>query len=339
MAGLGNPVPGIRRAAESGSEGPAPGRPIAPDWARAQDPIPESLSGSGSQHLNYKTIRPMTDVVYVGLGVLGGLLLGWVLGSWWGQKKIRGHLARLQAAIRSGELGTGKAEIPGEPEMVWELRDLLAKRWVPRGLERDEALRESLKRLADYLRHRVEAPLLAGLDQGGESLRDGADAALGAVEDLEFFLDDPPVVPVLETINLVDLVGDVTQEFSGDFTVYVKVEGPQEPLRVQVDPEPLKDAIFLILHNAGEFSGGEAVQMTLRKEADRVRILIRDKGPGFTAEALLKALDPFYTTSPGGLGLGLPYARMAVKAQGGEVVLRNPHDGGAEVEIVLPQGS
>jgi len=290
------------------------------------------------QHSNSKTVRTMTDAVAVGVGVLVGALVGWFFGNWWGQKRIQGYLTKLQTAIRSGELDAGRAEIPGEPGMVWELRHLLAKRWVPRGVEREAALREALKRLADYLHHRIEAPLLVGLDKGGESLREGADVALGAVEDLEFFLEDPPVVAVLKPINLVDLVGEVTQEFTGDFTVFVKVEGPQEPFRVQVDPEPLKDALFLILHNAGEFSGGDSVQMILRKEEDKVRILIRDQGPGFTAEALLKALDPFYTTSPGGLGLGLPYARMAVKAQGGEVVLRNPDGGGAEVEIVLPQG-
>lgn len=231
-------------------------------------------------------------------------------------------------------MGEGRA---GEPDALREIRQVLAASWAPRGLERDEATREALRRLAGYLRHRVEVPLLAGLEEGGDGLRSGADAALDAVEDLEFFLEDPPVVPVLETRNLVDLVGEVTREFAGQFTIFVKMDGPQEPLRAMVDPEPLKDAIFLILHNAGEFGGGESVHMTLRREEDRIRITIRDRGPGFSPEALLRAMDPFYTTSPGGLGLGLPYARMALKAQGGDVAIRNAEGGGAEVEIILPQ--
>jgi len=205
-------------------------------------------------------------------------------------------------------------------------------------MAREEAMREALQRLAAYLRHRVEAPLLTGLDEGGEALREGADAALDAVEDLEFFLEDPPVGSAPESRNLVDLVGEVTREFSGRFTIFVKVEGSQEPLRAQVDPEPLKDALFLVLHNAGEFGGGEPVQMTLRKEASGVRILVRDRGPGFSPEALSQALSPFFSTSPGGLGLGLPYARRAVRAQGGELLIRNCPEGGGEVEIVLRQG-
>jgi signal transduction histidine kinase len=279
----------------------------------------------------------MTEAVYLVGGILVGGVLGWVLA--WRVRGRRTHagLAALLAALRSEHPeGVGESK-PGEEAPVREIRESLAKRWVPRGLERDEATREALKRLAGYLRHRVEAPLLEGLDGNEAALRRGADAALDAVEDLEFFLEDPPVVPVLESRNLVDLVGEVTREFAGQFTIYVKVDGPQAPLRVNVDPEPLKDAIFLILHNAGEFGGGGPVHMTLCKEEGRVRILIRDHGPGFSPEALRQALDPFYSTSPGGLGLGLPYARMAVKAQGGEVVLRNPEVGGAEVEIVLPQ--
>lgn len=279
----------------------------------------------------------MTEAAYLGVGFLLGGLLGWGL-AWRrsGGRALAG-LSSLLDAVRSGKLqdvGEGRA---GEPDSLREIRQVLANSWAPRGLERDEATREALRRLAGYLRHRVEVPLLAGLEEGGDGLRSGADAALDAVEDLEFFLEDPPVVPVLETRNLVDLVGEVTREFAGQFTIFVKMDGPQEPLRAIVDPEPLKDAIFLILHNAGEFGGGESVHMTLRREEDRIRITIRDRGPGFSPEALLRAMDPFYTTSPGGLGLGLPYARMALKAQGGDVAIRNAEGGGAEVEIILPQ--
>jgi signal transduction histidine kinase len=280
----------------------------------------------------------MNEVVYLGIGILVGGAVGALIGARLAGGTAEKYLSDLLGMVRSGRFpdrgeGGGSARSPGR-----DLEDVLRREWAERGRERDLAMREAMKRLADFLRHRVESPLLAGLDAGGEALRDAADAALDAVEDLEFFLEDPPAAPRTETTNLVDLVGEVTREFAGEFTVYVKVEGPQEPLRIHVDPDPLKDALFLVLHNAGEFGGGGPVNMVLRKEEGRVRISVRDEGPGFSAEALLRALDPFYTTSPGGLGLGLPYARMAVEAQGGEVVLRNPEGGGAEVMIILPQG-
>jgi two-component system C4-dicarboxylate transport sensor histidine kinase DctB len=68
------------------------------------------------------------------------------------------------------------------------------------------------------------------------------------------------------------------------------------------------------------------------------RVLIQDEGPGFSAEALSRAYDPFYTTSKDGLGLGLSHARRAVELQGGQIHLRNRTDGGAEVEISVALG-
>lgn len=280
----------------------------------------------------------MNEAILLGVGILIGGALGWAIGARLAGGKAERYVSGLLGMVRSGQFPDPGGESRGAPPPVRELEGILRKEWAERGMERDLAMREAMKRLAGFLRHRVEGPLLTGLDAGGEALREAADAALDAVEDLEFFLEDPPAVPATETTNLVDLVGEVTREFAGEFTVFVKVEGPQEPLRVQVDPDPLKDGLFLILHNAGEFGGGGPVQMVLRKEEGRVWISIKDQGPGFSTEALLQALDPFYTTSPGGLGLGLPYARMAVEAQGGEVILRNPDDGGAEVVIILPQG-
>jgi signal transduction histidine kinase len=298
-----------------------------------------SLLLRDSSDLNLISIRSMNEAAFLVLGALAGGILGWWVGTRAGGRRVRQHLSGLLGALRSGRLSEAGAEPARELAPVREIRELLAKGWVPRWMAREEALRESLQRLADYLRHRVEAPLLAGLDEGDQALKDSAAAALDAVEDLEFFLEDPPVVPVLETRNLVDLMGEVTQEFVDKFTIFVRVEGSQEPLRLEVDPEPLKDAIFLLLHNAGEFGGGKPVQVTLRKEVDTVRILIRDQGPGFSADAILEGMSPFYSTAPGGLGLGLPYARLAVKAQGGDLLIRNRDEGGAEVEIVLPMKS
>ena len=277
------------------------------------------------------------ELIFLGLGLLVGGAVAWVVGAQSGGRKVQGQITALLRAVRSGELPSSEQSFPGEILAVKELRTLLAKGWVPRGSATSDAGGAALERIADYLRVRVEEPMLDVLDQGEEAWREGAESVLDAVEDLRFYLGDPPIAQELETRNLVDLVGEVTRELSGDFTVRLRVEAPPEPLRVQVDPDPLKDALFLILHNAGEFGGGEVVEVTLFREEDSVRIVIRDHGPGFTAEALIRALDPFYSTTPGGLGLGLPYARKAIRAQGGELVLRNLEEGGAEVEIVLPQ--
>ena len=286
--------------------------------------------------LNLNPIQAMNEVIFLGLGMLVGATVAWLVGVKRGGRKIQDQLASLVQGLRGGNLPDPTRTSPTELPEIREIRELLSREWVRQGPEREDETRRALGRMALYLRHRVESPLLAGLDGSVRELRNGADEALDAVEDLEFFLEDPPVPQEPETRNLVDVVQEVTREFANQSTVLVKVRSPQEPVRVRVELEPLKDAIFLILHNAGEFGGGQPVQATLGTEAGKAHLWIRDQGPGFTAEALLKAMDPFYSTSPGGLGLGLPHARRAVNSQGGEVFLRNGEGGGAEVEIQLP---
>ncbi len=279
------------------------------------------------------------EAVLFAVGVVAGAAVAWVVGKKRGGRVVRDEVAHLVHGLKAGNLPDPSRTPQTEVHEIRELRKALAEDWIRREPGGEDEGRRALGRVAEYLRHRVEAPLLEGLNGGGRALGEGADEALGAVEDLEFFLEDPPTPQEPETRNLAEIAQEVTREFAGQSTVLVKVKAPQEPIRVRVEPEPLKDAVFLILHNAGEFGRGQPVQLTLGSEGRRAFLRIRDQGPGFSAEALLKAMDPFYSTAPGGLGLGLPHARRAVNSQGGEVFLRNGEGGGAEVEIQLPLAS
>jgi signal transduction histidine kinase len=50
-----------------------------------------------------------------------------------------------------------------------------------------------------------------------------------------------------------------------------------------------------------------------------VRVAVRDSGPGLTPAALERLFEPFYTTKPGGLGLGLSICRSIIEAHGGRL--------------------
>jgi len=289
-----------------------------------------------AEALNFNPSKNMTEVVFWGLAVLVAATLSWWIGAKRGGRRIQSQLEAFVHGLRGGNLPDPSRTSSDEAPEIQEIRGLLSSEWTHRDPDSDDVTRRALGRIALYLRHRVESPLLAGMEGSVRELRNGADEALAGVEDLEFFLEDPPRPQQPEVRNLADVVQEVTREFARQSTVLVKVQSPQEPVGVRVEPEPLKDAIFLILHNAGEFGGGKPVEVTLGAQAGKARLWFRDQGPGFTAESLLKAMDPFYSTSPDGLGLGLPHARRAVNSQGGEVFLRNVASGGAEVEIQIP---
>ena len=83
-----------------------------------------------------------------------------------------------------------------------------------------------------------------------------------------------------------------------------------------------------------------------RCDASPVRVRIRDGGPGVAAELRERIFQPFFTTKPGGTGLGLALAQRTAEEHGGSLTLAGdaPEDGdgaarGAEFVLELPSAS
>ena len=197
----------------------------------------------------------------------------------------------------------------------------------------DEAFSLALSRIGGYLRQNVDAPLSAAFKDRRLSLRKAAEQAVAAVDDLHFFLEDP--TGEIDEDDLLRIAKEAVHDYEADWDLSVRVSA-KGPVPVQVNTEALLDALYLILHNAAVFGEGKGVVVTVSSDREWGRVLVQDEGPGFTAEALSRAYDPFYTTTEGGLGLGLSHARRAVEQQAGRIHLRNRTDGGAEVEIAVP---
>ena len=197
----------------------------------------------------------------------------------------------------------------------------------------DEAFSLALSRIGSYLRENVDAPLAAAFKDRRLSLRKAAEQAVAAVDDLHFFLEDPS--GEADDDDLLRLAKEAVRDFEADWDLTVRVSA-KGPVSVHVNADALLDALYLVLHNAAVFGEGKGVVVTVTGDGEWGRVLVQDDGPGFTAEALSRAYDPFYTTSEAGLGLGLSHARRAVELQAGRIHLRNRTDGGAEVEIAVP---
>jgi signal transduction histidine kinase len=199
--------------------------------------------------------------------------------------------------------------------------------------EAEAASRLALSRIGAYLRENVDGPLAAAFKDRSLSLRRAAEDAVAAIDDLHFFLEDP--AGEIGEDDLTRIVKEAVQAYESEWDISVLFSS-KGSVQVRVNTEALLDALYLVLHNAAVFGNGKGIVSTVSREGEWGRVLIQDGGPGFSAEALSRAYDPFYTTSEGGLGLGLSHARRAVEVQGGRIHLRNRPDGGAEVEISVP---
>jgi CheY-like chemotaxis protein len=67
-----------------------------------------------------------------------------------------------------------------------------------------------------------------------------------------------------------------------------------------------------------------------------VRISIRDYGSGIPAENLSRIFDPYFTTKPGGSGLGLATSYAIISKHGGQIYVNSRIGEGTEFEILLP---
>jgi len=80
----------------------------------------------------------------------------------------------------------------------------------------------------------------------------------------------------------------------------------------------------------------EIVISTRRAGQDRVEIAVADSGPGLVPEVAGRLFQPFVTTKPGGLGIGLSICRSIVDAHGGRLWASDNPDGGAIFHVSLP---
>jgi signal transduction histidine kinase len=78
------------------------------------------------------------------------------------------------------------------------------------------------------------------------------------------------------------------------------------------------------------------ITVRLSAEGQFAQIQVEDNGPGLTAEAQSKALNPFFTTKDTGTGLGLSIAYEIVKSHEGELRLENRVEDGVITTVRLP---
>jgi len=116
---------------------------------------------------------------------------------------------------------------------------------------------------------------------------------------------------------------------------------PDATLWVQAGETRLRQVLGNLLANAldalGEKAPPRRIWLSAERSAAGVDLHLRDNGPGFTAEALQRAREPFFTTktSAQGLGLGLAICDTLIRALGGELLLANHPDGGALLTLRL----
>jgi signal transduction histidine kinase/ActR/RegA family two-component response regulator len=152
--------------------------------------------------------------------------------------------------------------------------------------------------------------------------------------------------PVRRVVSIAELVTDAVQLARTGSPVGIEVTIAEDLWSAKVDPGQIGQVLHNILLNARQAmpDGGtievhaENVDLRDRLEgADRrVRISIRDYGRGISPEVLRRIFDPYFTTKPGGAGLGLATAYAIVHKHGGLISAESVLGTGTVFTIDLP---
>jgi len=130
---------------------------------------------------------------------------------------------------------------------------------------------------------------------------------------------------------------DLVRRVAGlETRVPVEVQsGPRVTL--SVDGDQIEQLLINVVRNAADASieTGGGVVLTWCENPEEVEITVADDGPGLANTANL--FVPFFTTKPGGSGIGLSLSRQIAEAHGGSLSLENRRDAkGCVARLVLP---
>jgi signal transduction histidine kinase len=113
---------------------------------------------------------------------------------------------------------------------------------------------------------------------------------------------------------------------------------------IQGDRVQLQQVILNVIINAVEAMSGvgegsrELLIGTGKDASGGVLVAVQDSGPGLKREGYEHLFDAFYTTKPGGMGMGLSICRSIVEAHGGRIWASRTAGPGAIVQFTLPVG-
>jgi signal transduction histidine kinase len=148
-----------------------------------------------------------------------------------------------------------------------------------------------------------------------------------------------------DSVNVNEAVREVIELTYGEALknrVSVRTELADGLPLIQGDGVQLQQVVLNLILNAVQAMGAatdgtrEVLITTSQTEPNEVCIGVRDTGPGLSSESLPRLLEPFYTTKPEGMGMGLSICRSIIEAHGGRLWATGCEPRGALFQFTIP---
>ena len=234
-------------------------------------------------------------------------------------RETEAELARVMRALSLGELATSIAHEVNQPLAGVVTNAEAGLRWLRRDPPSLEEAKESLANIAE----------------------DGARAG-EVIRRLREFLKkrNPETTP----LDINDVIQEAVALASAElvrrkFEIRIDLSDGLPPVRG--DRIQLQQVILNLIMNGVEAMAATAVSKELVVSSrilaeDRILVAVRDSGAGISAEDMPRMFDPFYTTKPTGMGMGLSISRSILEAHGGRIWAEANQGPGLTVQFNLP---
>lgn len=279
-----------------------------------------------------------------------------------GQRWAEVEHAHLTATPTVGEwllgehrLSIAESALPSASGKILLVHDVTAAHRMKTELDRNQRL-VSMGEMAASLAHQLRTPLAAALlytsnlgqpSVAEEARQRFAEKASAQLRRLERLIQDVLLFARGESIGrdvipAADLLAEAAQtveplmrEHGLSFST---VDDCQGAIFVG-GRKAVFGALVNLLENAMQATpAGGKICLSGRRVGDRIRLAVRDSGPGIAREVQARIFEPFYTTKGQGTGLGLAIALGVARAHGGAIILDSEAGAGAEFVMELPVG-
>lgn len=237
----------------------------------------------------------------------------------------------------------------GRPRQYLAIRSDVTQRHLAEARLREQAALMHLGQLAAVVAHEVRNPL-AGLRGSlqvltsrfpdGTSERTVLTTMIERIDALNAKVTDilvyaRPTEPKLQAVELRPLIVDAAASARAATAAGSPAEVFGDEVFAHADPDMLRPVLLNLLLNAYQAARDRAVEVNASTRDGACTITVLDRGPGIPPDVRERVFEPFYTTKPGGTGLGLPVVRRLLALQGGSLRLMDRKGGGTAAEITL----
>jgi two-component system, NtrC family, sensor histidine kinase HydH len=136
--------------------------------------------------------------------------------------------------------------------------------------------------------------------------------------------------------EMVDFFSPTAKQANVAITTYLPADLPN----VAIDEDLFKQALLNLMLNAEQAmpQGGELIVQACGENGG-IRLDLIDTGVGMTADQATRVFRPFFTTKPGGNGLGLPTTKRIMEAHGGTIDVESETGKGTKFTVRMPAAS